>query len=185
MREKIFQHWGRPEAAPDLDQELPAPAPGEMPRLLEHCRKLALDPLFHSFLPGPEEIAPWLAKLEEVEDSPLVLSDQQKQVRLDGVLDEAARALYPSESRADWGRRLLTTAYYLHLSGRAEDSRALRAAAADLADPDRSALAGENPFLKSLVQYTVHLAYEMQQPREPATPSGLVAAPGDAGLIRR
>ena len=185
LREKIFRHWGRPEAAPDLERELPAPSPGEMPRLLEHCRKLALDPLFHSFLPGPEEIAPWLTKLQEAEDSPLVLSDQQKQVRLDGVLDDAARALYPAESRADWGRRLLTTAYYLHLTGRAEDSRALRAAAADLADPDRSALAGENLFLKSLVQYAVHLAWEMQKPRQPATPSGLVAPPGEAGLIRR
>ena len=158
MREKIFRHWGRPEAAPDLDQELPAPSPGEMPRLLEHCRELALDPLFLSLLPGPEEIAPWLAKLKEVEDSPLVLSDQQKRVRIDGVLDEATRALYPLETRADWGRRLLTTAYYLHLSGREEDSRAARAAAADLAAPDRSALAGENAFLKSLVQYAVRLA---------------------------
>ena len=185
LREKIFRHWGRPEAAPDLDQELPAPSPGEMPRLLEHCRELALDPLFISFLPGPEEIAPWLAKLKEVEDSPLVLSDQQKQVRIDGVLDEATRALYPLETRADWGRRLLTTAYYLHLSGREEDSRAARAAAADLADPERSALAGENAFLKSLVQYAVRLAYEMQPPREPATPSGLIASPGEAGLIRR
>ncbi len=27
------------------------------------------------------------------------------------------RALYPPESRADWGRRLLTMAYYLHLTG--------------------------------------------------------------------
>ena len=185
LREKIFRHWGRPEAAPDLDQELPAPSPGEMPRLLEHCRELALDPLFISFLPGPEEIAPWLAKLKEVEDSPLVLSDQQKQVRIDGVLDEATRALYPLETRADWGRRLLTTAYYLHLSGREEDSRAARAAAADLAAPESSALAGENAFLKSLVQYAVRLAYEMQPPREPATPSGLIASPGEAGLIRR
>ena len=185
LREKIFRHWGPASAAPDLDQELPAPSPGEMPRLLEHCRTLALDPLFLAFLPGPEEIAPWLAKLKEVEDSPLVLSDQQKQVRIDGVLDEATRALYPLETRADWGRRLLTTAYYLHLSGREEDSRAARAAAADLADPNRSALDGENAFLKSLVQYAVRLAYEMQPPREPATPSGLIASPGEAGLIRR
>ena len=117
-----------------------------------------------------------------------MLSDQQKQVRIDGVMDEATRALYPLETRADWGRRLLTTAYYLHLrpgGGRAEDSRAARAAAADLGAPERSALAGENAFLKSLVQYAVRLAYEMQQPREPATPSGLIASPGEAGLIRR
>ena len=100
-------------------------------------------------------------------------------------MDEATRALYPLETRADWGRRLLTTAYYLHLSGREEDSRAARAAAADLVAPEMSALAGENAFLKSLVQYAVRLAYEMQPPREPATGSGLIASPGEAGLIRR
>jgi hypothetical protein len=181
----MFRHWGRPEAAPDLDRELPAPSPGEMPRLLEHCRTLAMDPLFVAWLPGPEEIAPWLVKLKEVEDSPLVLSDQQKRIRTDGVLDEATRVLYPLETRADWGRRLLTTAYYLHLTGREEDSRAIRAAAADLADPNRSGLHGENAFLKSLVHYAVRLAWEMQQPREPVTPSGLIATPGEAGLIRR
>jgi hypothetical protein len=185
LREKIFRHWGRPEAAPDLEQELPALAPGEQSRLLEHSRKLALDPWFHSWLPGPEEIAPWLTKLQEVQDSPLVLSEQQKQVRTDGVLEEATRALYPQETRADWARRLLTTAYYLQLSGREEDSRAARAAAADLEESDRSALYGENPFLKALVQYAVRLAWEMQQPRETASPSGLVAPPGEAGLIRR
>ena len=161
LREKIFRHWGRAAAAPDLDQDLPAPSPGEMPGLLEHCRQLALDPLFHSWMPGPEEIAPWLTKLQEVEDSPLVLSDQQKLVRIDRVMDEATRALYPPETWAAWGRRLRTMAYYLHLTGREEDSRAARAAAADLADPDRSALTGENAFLKGLVQYAARLAWEV------------------------
>jgi hypothetical protein len=99
LREKIFRHWGRPEAAPDLEQELPAPAPGEMPRLLEHCRELALDPLLISFLPGPEEIAPWLVKFKEVEDSPLVLSEQQKKVRIDGMLDEATGPSTPRDSK--------------------------------------------------------------------------------------
>lgn len=185
LREKIFRHWGRPEAAPDLEQELPAPAPGEMPRLLERSRELALDPLLISFLPGPEEIAPWLAKLQEVDDSPLVLTEQQKQVRLDGVLDEATRTLYPPESRPGWSRRLLTTGYYLGLSGREEDARAIRAAAISLAAPESSSLAGENAFLKSLVQNTVALALDMQPPQEPAAPSGLITSPGDAGLIRR
>jgi hypothetical protein len=185
FREKILRHWGPASAAPDLDRELPAVAPGEAPRLLEHCRQLALDPLFRAWMPGPEEIGPWLDKLQEVQDSPLVLSDQQKQVRTDGVLDEATLALYPLETRSDWGRRLLTTAYYLHLAGREEDSRAARAAAADLAAPGRSALTGENALLKSLVQYAVRLAWEMRQPREPAAPSRLVAPPGEAGLIRR
>ncbi len=185
LRENIFRHWGRPEAAPDLEQALPAVAAGDRGRLLEHSRQLALDPLFHAWLPGPEEIAPWLVKLREVEASPLVLSDQQKQVRIDAVLDEATQALYPPESRTDWGRRLLAMAYYLDLTGRGEDSRAARAAASDLLTADRSALTGENPFLKGLVQYALRLAWELQQPREHPAESGLVAPPGESRLIRR
>ena len=185
LREKIIQHWGRPETAPDLDSVLPAVNPGEQPRLLDESRKLSLDPLFNSWLPGPEEIRPWLAKLQEVGDSPLVLSDQQKQIRSDAVLDEATAALYPPETRADWGRRLKTTAYYLLLLGRDEDSRTARAAAADLADPERGSLAGESPFLKGLVQYAVLLAWEELKPREPASGSNLLAPPDSSLLIRR
>jgi hypothetical protein len=184
LRDKIFRHWGHPEAAPDLDQARPPIPAAARGRFLEHARKLALDPLFHSWLPRPEEIEPWLAKLQAVQDSPLVLSDQQKQIRADAVLDEATLALYPLESRADWHRRLLTVAYYLHLKGRQEDSGAARAAA-DLDDPDRGGLTGENPFLKGLVQYAVHLAWELQRPREPETESGLVAPAGESLLIRR
>ncbi len=185
LRERIFQHWGRPETAPVLESALPAINPGEQARLLEESRKLALDPLFHSWLPGPEEISPWLAKLQEVQNSPLVLSDQQKQVRSDAVLDEATAALYPLETRADWGQRLLTMAYYLYLMGREQDSRVTRAAAADLADPERGSLATENQFLKGLVQFALRLAWEAQQPRETATGSGLVASPDSSLLIRR
>jgi hypothetical protein len=185
VRERIFQFWGRPEAAPDLESALPAVNPGERTRLLDASRKLALDSLFRSWLPGPEEIAPWLTKIQEVQDSPLVLSDQQKQVRIDAVLDEATQALYPPETRADWGRRLLIMAYYLHLMGREEDSRAGRAAAVDLSNPDRSALAGENLFLKGLLRFALHLTWEARQSREPGASSGLVAPPGEGLLIRR
>jgi len=185
LREKIFRHWGPPEAAPDLEQELPTVAAGEAGRLLEHSRQLAREPLFFTWLPGPEEVAPWLARLREVQESPLVLSDQQKQVRIDVVLEGAVRALYPPESRADWSRRLLTTAYYLKLAGREEDCRAARAAAADLDNQDRRALTGENPFLKGVVQYALGLAWELQQSRDDGTTSGLVVPPGDSRLILR
>jgi len=184
LREKILQHWGRPEDA-DLEAALPALDTLEQPRLLEESRRLAADPLFHSWVPGPEEINPWLTKVKEAQESPLVLSDQQKQVRIDVVLDEATRALYPPETLTDWSRRLLTTAYYLHLLEREEDSRVARAAAADLANPDRSSLTGANPFLKGLVQFALRLAWEAQKPQEPVTPSGLVAPPDSSLLIRR
>jgi hypothetical protein len=184
LREKIFQHWGRPEHS-DQEGVLPALDTVEQPRLLEESRRLAADPLFHSWLPGPEEINPWLTKLKEAQESPLVLSDQQKQIRIDAVLDEVTKALYPPETLTDWRRRLMTMAYYLHLLGREEDSRVARAAAVDLADQDRSSLTGANPFLKGLVQFALRLAWEAQKPQEPTTSSGLVAPPDSSLLIRR
>ena len=117
------------------------------------------------------------AQLQEVQDSPLVLSDQQKQVRADAVLDEATRELYPPESRDDWRRRLQNAAYHLLLTGKEQEARVARARP--------SGLAGENPFLKALVQYAVHLAWEFQRPREDEASPGLVVPPDKPLLIRR
>ena len=51
--------------------------------------------------------------------------------------------------------------------------------------PERSAVAGENPFLKSLVQIALRLAWDDPgNPRKPAT-GGLLTLPGDSPLIRR
>ncbi|MCK9374908.1 MAG: hypothetical protein M0P73_02035 [Syntrophobacterales bacterium] len=185
LREKIVGHWGRPESAPDPVEALPPIPASERPRLLEHSRRLAMDSLFRSWIPGVEEIGPWLEKLAEVQKSPLVLSEPQKQVRLDAVLDEATRALYPPDNRGNWGRRLKAMAYYLHLKGREEDSQAALATAEDLAAPETSALTGESLFLKGLVQQTLLLVWQMHQPEEPGGASGLVAPPGDSLLIRR
>ncbi len=186
LREKVWKNWGRPEDAPDPEQALPVIDPGQRGRLLEQSRQLAADPLFQTWIPALEEITPWLEKLREVQESPLILSDQQKQVRTDGLLDEATRALYPPELRPLWRRRLLAMAYCLNLSPRREEALAARAAADDLSGSERPSLAGENPFLKSLVQVALRLAWELsQKPQEARSESGLVALPGDSPLLRR
>lgn len=184
LKERIFNYWGRPEQAVEPEDLLPAIRPEERGRFLEQSRDLARDPLFHSWLPGMEEITPWFDKLEQVQNSPLVLSPQQQHIRTDGVVEQATQALYPPETRPRWRRLLLVTAYYLDLLGRGEEARAAQAAAEDLA-ADRGLLTGENPFLKGVVQYALRLAWEMQQPREAPTPSGLLAPPTDSLLIRR
>ena len=186
VREQIWKNWGRPEEAPDLEQMLPAIEPGERSRLLEQSRQLAGSPLFQSWLPGLEEITPWLDKVQEVEQSPLVLSDQQKAVRADALLAEATRALFPPETRPLWGRRLLAMAYYLELSQRPEEARLARVVAAELRHPESTALGGENPFLQGLVKMTLGLAWqESQKPQEAQDPSGLLSLPGESPLIRR
>lgn len=186
LKERIWGHWGRPQEAPDLESFLNPLTPGEQSRYLEQSRKLALHPLFQSWLPDMEELAPWLNKLKEVQDSPLVLSEPQQQVRREGVVDGATAALYPLQTRKHWRERLLHMAYYLDLKGRGEEARAAQAAAADLAMEERGPLAGENPFLKALVQHALVLALEfLKQTQETAAPSGLVAPPSESLIIRR
>jgi hypothetical protein len=186
LRDKIWKNWGRPESAPDPEQTLPAIDPADRGRLLEQSRQLATRPLFHTWLPGVEEITPWVEKIQEIERSPLVLSEAQKQARGDALVDEATRALYPPETRPLWRRRLLAMAYYLDQSQQPEEARIARVAAADLADTGPSHLAGENPFLKSLVQMALRLAWEeSRQPQETHEPGSLLSLPGDSPLLRR
>ncbi len=186
LRDKIWRNWGRPEEVPDLEQVLPSLDPGEQRRLLEHSRQLAANPLFHTWLPSLEELAPWVDRLQEIQASPLVLSEAQKQARADALVEEATRALYPPETRPRWHRRLLAMSYYLDLGQHPEEARMARAAADDLADQERSAMAGENPFLKTLVQAGLSLAWDQAQKSQGAPgESGLLTLPGAPQLTRR
>ncbi|MCL4504014.1 MAG: hypothetical protein M1438_19490 [Deltaproteobacteria bacterium] len=186
VREQIWKNWGRPEEAPDLEKVLPVLEPGERSRLLEQSSQLAGSPLFQSWLPGQEEITPWLEKVREVEQSPLVLSDQQKAVRAGALLAEATRALFPPEARPLWARRLLAMAYYLELGQRPEEAHLAKVAAADLRQPEPTSLGGENPFLQGLVKMAMGLAWqESQQSQEAKEPGGLLTLPHESPLIRR
>ena len=186
LREKVWKNWGRPEAAPDLEQILPVIEPGERRRLLEHSRQLATDPLFQTWLPALEELTPWVVKLQEIKESPLVLSEPQKQARGDALVDEATLVLYPPEARPLWRRRLLAMSYCLELGQHPEEARMARAAADDLGDLERSAVAGENPFLKSLVQVALRLVWDQaQKTQEAQSASGLLTLPGAPHLTRR
>jgi hypothetical protein len=186
LKPRIFQEWGPPEDAPDLEVLLPPLNPGEQSRLLDQSRDLALNPLFHSWLPGPEEITPWLQKLREVQETPLVLSDQQRQARVGDLVEDAVQALYPLGERDFWRRRLLAMAYFLDLQGRAPEARLAQAAAQDLAGDSRGRVAGENPFLKALVWETITLALKYrEEDQKEAKSSLLLGSPTDPMLIRR
>ena len=132
-----------------------------------------------------EEITPWLDKIKEVQDSPLVLSEQQQQVRIDGVVEEATAALFPPETRKYWRRRLWHMAYFLDLKGRPEDGRAAQAAATTLAESEKGPLTGENHFLKALVQHALMLAWEFQKKGQEAQAAPALLSPANESLIIR
>jgi hypothetical protein len=185
LRENLWRHLGRPEDAPALAEVLPPLSPGEKSGYLEQSRVLATSELCRSWLPSPEEIVPWIDKLKEAQDSPLVLSEAQQRLRQEGVLDDATAALFPQEGRKRWGRRLLEMAYFLDLSGRVEEARAAQAAGEDLLSGERSALSGENPFLQELVRYALMLAWEFLKQQEHQPQVSPLLAPPTEPLIRR
>jgi hypothetical protein len=183
---RIWAHWGRPEAAPALEALLPPLDPAEQGRYLEQSAKLILNPRFYSWLPPGEALAPFVQKLKEVQESPLVLSGYQKQTREEAVVEEAVQALYPPETRGNWARRLLFMAYCLDLQGQPADARAAQAAGEDLLKGERGPLTGENPFLKSLVQQALAEAQEAaRKGLEAPSPSGLILPPTESLLHGR
>jgi hypothetical protein len=184
LRTPLWQHWGLPEKPEDLAARLPALAEGERQSNLERSRQLAMSDPFQSWLPSSQEIAPWVKKVQEVEESPLILAGHQQRARFDRIVEEAARSLYPSDTRNRWRRRLLEMAYFLHLKGRTEEARAAQAAGEDLAAGESSAFKGENPFLAGMIMLALRLALEQRTHPEAKAPSGLIMPSGESLLIR-
>jgi hypothetical protein len=186
LKPRVWQEWGRPEEAPDLEALLPPLSPPEQSRLQDQSRDLAQHPLFQSWLPGLDELTPWINKIREIQESPLVLSEPQRQARVGDVVAEAVHALYPPESRDLWRTRVLAMAYFLDLRGHEPEARLAQAAAQDLAAPPRGPLAGENPFLQALVWQSLGMAWEfLEKTQKEASSSPLLAPPTESLLIRR
>jgi hypothetical protein len=185
LRENLWRHVGRFDDIPPLEARLPTISPEERRGLLEEARSLAAGELCRSWLPSLEDITPWVDKIQEIQDSPLVLTEQQQHRRHEDVAEEAAAELFPEETRPRWGRRLLETAYFLDLLGRGTEARAAQAAGEDLLSRERSTLVGENPFLQELVRIALTLAWEYRRPREPQPETSPLVVPPTEPLIRR
>lgn len=182
LRTPLWQHWGAPEKVEDLAARLTGLDEAERQSYLDRSRQLALSDVCQSWLPSPEEIAPWVQKVQEVQNSPLILAKHQQRARFDQIVEEAARALYPPDSRERWGHRLLETAYFFDLKGRVEEARAAQAAGEDLATGEVSVFKGENPFFVGLVMLAIR--QDLERRRQTEAPAGLVTPPGESLLIR-
>ena len=153
VREKIWKNWGRPEDAPDLEQVLPVIEPGERRRLLEQSRQLAAqsplpnldagpggtDPLARQ-APGNSRRAPWFSRSRRSRCGATPWS-----MRPPGLFTlprpgpSGAAVFWPWPIAWTWGSARKRPGW----PGPRRTT---------CADSERSAVAGENPFLKSLVQ---------------------------------
>jgi hypothetical protein len=148
------------EPAPDLNSLLPPLENRE--QYLEQAKNLPLEDDFLNWHLDPEILAPWLEKIREIENSPLVLSSDQKVARVERTMEEAIKQLYPPDQRQILSRRLLEMAYYLDHTNRPHLARQAQAAGKDL-KRERSSLEQENPFLLGLVMFPLRGMYDMEK----------------------
>lgn len=166
-----------PPAAPaePTSARVQVPEGDEAERLVAGSSALLAEPELASWWPPQEALAPFLAEVAALEESPLVLSPAQQEERVLGVVRRAAAALFPP---ADLARRLEGTAYVLAESGRERAAvQALAVAAALRARPER---APEVPLLATLVRRALGHLLNAAEPRQvEARRDALVLTPGE------
>ncbi|RLA90076.1 MAG: hypothetical protein DRG58_03345 [Deltaproteobacteria bacterium] len=166
--------------APELEDLLPKLEDSEIEAYLLKSQELILDDAFQRWMAAPEDLAPWLQKVHEVYDSPLVLSEDQTKNRVDAVIDQAVSDLFPLDQRPLLSRRLLEMAYFLDRSGRPEIARQAQATGIDLLRR-RVALQGESPFLLGLVLHPMStIVNYLNELREAAEQSEVITAPSES-----
>ena len=135
-------------------------------KYLKQSRNLSLEEDFLNWHFRPEELTPWLNKIQEIEQSPLVLTADQKMARIEDTVAEAIKTLIPPENRRILSRRLLEMAYYLDHTGRPHLARQAQAAGEDL-ERERSPLERENQFLLGLVMFPLREMYDQEKTLRP------------------
>ncbi len=166
-----------PPAAPaePVSARARVPEGDEAERLVEGSSALLAEPELALWWPPQEALAPLLAEVKALEESPLVLSPAQQEERMLGAVRRAAAALFPPVPVA---RRLEGTAYVLAETGRETAAvQALAVAAALRARPER---APEVPLLATLVHRALGGLLEAEQSRQAEARRGaLVLTPSE------
>ncbi len=181
VRERLHQQPELQEA-PDLEELLPALEAGAANAYVTEAQELVLDEVIGAWMPGADELEPWVPQMLEVLNSPLVLSEDQQKARFEDVIQQATRALYPQEQRLRLSRRFKETAYYYDRLGQADKARRAQAVGEDL-QRQRSELEGENPFLTALVSYPLSVLVEQSAGKPAAADKSSLLAPSSSSLL--
>jgi len=146
---------------------------------LESSARLLDEPELSGWLLDTDWMAPHLEALQEVSESPLVLSRIQQDDRREKVLREAISTIFGGEAREIYRMRLEATAYFLSLDGREEAAR--RALAVHEALSPRSADPPEGlPFVAALAARSFGAAQEAREARaREEKRTSLILKPGE------
>ncbi len=143
------------------------PQPSEVADYVQDTANLLLMEDFFQWTLSPEEISPWLEKIQAVNNSPLHLSDEQIKARYEDIMRQALQELFPPSRRQLLAQRLLHMAYYLECSDRPYHARLAQAAALDVAR-ERSLLEEESFFLTALFMLPLEISLKMDSKEQEA-----------------
>ena len=129
-------------------------------------------PEFSSWIIGAEETKKYTEKINEANESKLVLTPIQKQERISQIYNDAAEELFNEERRLLYKRRLEDAAYIIYKLGREEEAKICLAAA--LALKNENITSSHHPFLLELVKKSLSSAIWEEEQKARENPSFIV-----------
>jgi hypothetical protein len=155
-----FARWRRVFAtAPAHTPEEPATAEAPEPGALERSAELTDLSELAGWFVEPALVQEDALALLQARESRLVVSEQIKAERETAIIDGAIDRVFAPDARRRWARRLAEMATIFRDTGRSEPARMAAAAAAALADQERSARA--IPLVRALTQRGIEMASEV------------------------
>jgi hypothetical protein len=156
---------------PAKPKSLPHPIYGRLDAEQSHSgawrelsRRLLDEPEFRTWILDEDLVKPYLAQVEEAQQSRLVLNQLQKEERFAAIVRDAVREIFFGASRAIFQRRLEDMAYYLLETRRQEQAKLALAIAVELGKEEPGPL--DISFLTGWMQKS--LAFYLGQTKQKA-----------------
>ena len=141
----------------------------------ETSEKLLEEPEFRTWFVEKDLLEPYLLRLEDTQQSRIVLNPMQKEERFRSIVREAVEGIFlGEETRAVFEGRLEDAALHLHVSGQEEKARAVLGVALAIRRGDLGSLGV--PLLEGLVMRSVGL-HKAQEKQEAAEEPSLIVKP--------
>jgi hypothetical protein len=148
--------WDGP--VPLIYQHIKEEAIKDKPRMLKESAALHRIAPFSSWFLPPEAARKYADAIKEAEASHLILTPQQKEVRLRSLYKEALEELFPEAERLLWKRRLEEMAYILWKMEKQREATMAVSAAVDLKTPFSTI--APNPFVWNLLLKSIYALLE-------------------------
>ena len=143
--------------------------------LSETSEKLLEEPEFRTWFVEKDLLEPYLERLQETEQSRIVLNPMQKEERFRSIVREAVEGIFlGAETRAVFEGRLEDAALHLHVSGQEEKAMAVLGVALAIRRGDLGSLGV--PLLEGLVMRSLGL-HKAQEKQEAAEEPSLIVKP--------